>query len=204
MAAWGRFRGFSLVELLVAIGILAVLVALLTPAYLHARRVAQRTACVSQLRQIGMAVRMYRDDYEELPPYLSAARGYVGDLRLFVCPVDPLEGRHPVREAPGEGFRLEGHFYLPSGVSYTYVPNWAIARQLGWWAAGPPYGDGKWGELTPLSECHWHWARVFNPTWQTDRVSGARGWVLVLTLNGAVRRLRAETPPEEFSPERYH
>lgn len=190
-------------ELLVVIALIALLAAILLPTLLSARRGAQRTTCISNLRQIGLAVRMYRDDYQELPPYLSAARGYVGDSRVFVCPVDPLEGKHQVRDGLGDAFRLEGAFYLPSGVSYTYVPNWAIARQLGWWQAGPPYGAGKWDELTPLSECHWHWARQFNPQWQTDRVSGARGWVLVLTLNGGVRRLRAETPPEEFTPELY-
>jgi hypothetical protein len=75
---------------------------------------------------------------------------------------------------------------------------------LGWWQPGPPYGEGKWGELTPLSECHWHWARQFNPTWQTDRITGARGWVLVLTLNGAVRRIRAELSPDAFTPESYY
>ncbi len=88
-------------------------------------------------------------------------------------------------------------------ISYTYVPNWAIARQLGWWQAGPPYGEGKWSELTPLSECHWHWAHRFNPQWQTDRVGQARGWVLILTLNGAVRKVRVEIPPEQFTLELY-
>jgi prepilin-type N-terminal cleavage/methylation domain-containing protein len=200
----GRFRGFSLAELLVVIGIIVVLAAMLMPVLLHSRRTAQRTVCISNLRQIGLAVRMYRDDYDELPPSLSAVRAYAGDPRIFVCPVDPLEGKHQVRDTLGDSFRLEGDFYLPSGVSYTYVPNWAIARLLGWWQAGPPYGEGKWSELTPLSECHWHWARQFNPRWQNDRISGARGWVLVLTLNGAVRRLRAETPPEEFTPENYY
>ncbi|MCX7993083.1 MAG: type II secretion system GspH family protein [Fimbriimonadales bacterium] len=199
-----RRSGFSLVELLVVIGIIAVLMAIVAPVFVNSRRAAQRTVCISNLRQLGLAVRMYRDDYQELPPYLSAVRGYAGDSRVFVCPLDPLEGKHQVHDTLGDSLRLEGNFYLPSGVSYTYVPNWAIARLLGWWEAGPPYGEGKWSELTPLSECHWHWARQFNPTWQTDRVSGARGWVLILTLNGAVRRIRAETPPEEFTPERYY
>ncbi len=198
-----RRRAFTLTELLVVVALLMVLMALLLPVYALARRGAQRTACISNLRQIGLAVRMYRDDYEELPPYLSAVHGYLKEVRVFICPMDPLQGQHAVESTLGDAFRLEGNHYLSSGVSYTYVPNWAIARQLGWWRPGPPYGEGKWGELTPLSECHWHWARQFNPTWQRDRLTQARGWILILTLNGAVRKLRAETPPEEFSPADY-
>lgn len=199
----GRGRGFTLTELLVVVAIIALLMAILLPVYTLARRAAQRTVCISNLRQIGLAVRMYRDDYDELPPYLSKIYPYVREGRVFICPVDPLEGQHRVENTPGDALRLEGSFYLPSGVSYTYVPNWAIARQLGWWQAGPPYGEGKWGDLTPLSECHWHWARMFQPTWQTDRIANARGWVLILTLGGSVRKLRAETPPEQFTPDRY-
>lgn len=196
-------HGFTLVELLTVIAIVAILVAILFPVYMLARRAGQRTVCISNLRQIGLAMRMYRDDYDELPPYLSKVYPYVRKRRLFVCPVDPLAGQHSVETSLGDAFRLEGNYYLPSGVSYTYVPNWAIARLLGWWQAGPPYGEGKWGDLTPLSECHWHWARVFQPTWQTDRLTQARGWVLVLTFGGSVRKLRAETPPEQFSPALY-
>lgn len=197
-------RGFSVGECLSVVAIIALLAALMFPAVGLARRAAQRTVCISQLRQVGLAIRLYREDYQELPPYLSAVRIYVSDPRVFVCPTDPLEGKHAVQDTLGDSLRLEGNFYLPTGVSYTYVPNWGIARMLGWWQPGPPYGEGKWGELTPLSECHWHWARYFNPRWQTDRITGARGWVLVLTLSGAVRRVRAELPPEAFSPEHYY
>ncbi len=198
-----RFQAFTLVELLTVLGILAVLMAVLLPSLMSARRQALRTACISNLRQLGIAVRLYREDYQELPPYLSTVFPYVQSPRVFVCPSDPLQGQHAVESTLGDSFRLEGNHFLASGVSYTYVPNWAIARLLGWWQAGPPYGEGKWGELTPLSECHWHWAVRFHPSWQTDRIGQSRGWVLILTLNGAVRKIRVEIPPEQFSPDLY-
>lgn len=57
-------RGFTLVELLIVIGIIAILIALLLPALQKARRQAKMTACMSNLRQIGTTVIMYCNDYK--------------------------------------------------------------------------------------------------------------------------------------------
>src|SRR5437868_5049896 len=52
-------EGFTLIELLVVIAIIAILAAILFPVFAQARESARRTACLSNMKQLGMAARMY-------------------------------------------------------------------------------------------------------------------------------------------------
>ncbi len=70
--------GFSLVELLVVIAILSLLIAILLPALTQARHQARRTACAGNLRQIGVAIHVYAQDFGDTIPFGPSGRPVTG------------------------------------------------------------------------------------------------------------------------------
>jgi prepilin-type N-terminal cleavage/methylation domain-containing protein/prepilin-type processing-associated H-X9-DG protein len=96
-------KGFTLIELLVVIAIIAILASILFPVFGRARENARRSSCQSNLKQIGLGMIQYTQDYDErsVPMYIPApgATGnenywydliqpYIKSYQLFVCPSD--------------------------------------------------------------------------------------------------------------------
>src|SRR5437899_313405 len=61
-----RRQGFTLIELLVVIAIIAILAAILFPVFAQAREQARKTSCLSNMRQMGLALDMYAQSYDEM------------------------------------------------------------------------------------------------------------------------------------------
>jgi prepilin-type N-terminal cleavage/methylation domain-containing protein/prepilin-type processing-associated H-X9-DG protein len=77
-------RGFTLIELLVVIAIIAILAAILFPVFARAREQARKASCQSNLKQIGLAISMYVQDYDETYPmaymgYSAVNQDWYGD-----------------------------------------------------------------------------------------------------------------------------
>jgi prepilin-type N-terminal cleavage/methylation domain-containing protein/prepilin-type processing-associated H-X9-DG protein len=128
-----RSRGFTLIELLVVIAIIAILAAILFPVFARARSKANAASCLSNMKQMSLAMTMYASDYDNFVlPYAwdsssTDSNGlvrtwatllvpYVKNSQIFVCPSDTNKRAQNINALGGSGNTLDPA--TPPIVSY--------------------------------------------------------------------------------------
>jgi prepilin-type processing-associated H-X9-DG protein/prepilin-type N-terminal cleavage/methylation domain-containing protein len=127
-----RRTGLSLIELLVAVGIIGVLVSLLLPAVQNVRAAADRTRCQNNLKQIALALHHYHDNHNGLPPSTPGGPIIAGKTRLlswrvYVLPEMDQDALWRITEAaeieqPLNPFVIPPHIGLTAVVSSYWCP----------------------------------------------------------------------------------
>lgn len=159
----GAKRGFTLIELLVVIAIIAILAAILFPVFAKARENARRISCISNLKQRGLGMMQYTQDYDEVLvanwggvdgwqasrpapteryKWMDSIHPYVKSEQIYNC---PSHANYPTGLGPYIYYKRYGTGGLPAeGTNYgSYAINQA------YWDAGVPAGTEP---TTPTSD----------------------------------------------------
>ncbi|MFA0761345.1 MAG: hypothetical protein HZLCBSQH_001451 [Candidatus Fervidibacterota bacterium] len=145
-------EGFTLIELLVVIAIIAILAAILFPVFSQAREKARQATCLTYTKQIGLACKMYVQDYDEtwpmqqyqpfgcnfgagIPPSQRSRYGVIYYATVWQDLVDPLHQRDTNgRRLPFRSVRPHaGLLWLQGGASVDLRPE-HLRLGLSWWS----------------------------------------------------------------------
>jgi len=191
-------KGFTLIELLVVIAIIAILAAILFPVFARARRAAQRTSCLNNLKQIGTAIQMYESDWDDRYPlasgpgrefeqkiagwsfnYRNVVGNYAnsGEKRWFQNLIAPYARNRKIFMCPSVG--ENGTWRVSGGATVTYRLN-----RHGGYAHPVPDPDlnapsAPGGSTPPANYDHdpptsyWFNARADHPSYGQKIISGA-------------------------------
>lgn len=208
--------GFTLIELLVVIAIIAILAAILFPAFARARENARRTSCLSNLKQTGLGTMMYVQDYDEtfplyattvawldypFTPFQGLIHPYTKNYQIFSCPSSSstgsiLNGHYGININlfSATGMKLSSvsstattYMSMDAGNFY-YYPNYAMTASADW-SYIPGIGDAG-GDCSALDSA----AASIRSFVKQDCQSGRHfGGVNIAFADGHAKWLKANT-----------
>jgi prepilin-type N-terminal cleavage/methylation domain-containing protein/prepilin-type processing-associated H-X9-DG protein len=156
-----RKPAFTLIELLVVIAIIAILAAILFPVFAQAREKARAAGCTSNMKQLGFAFEMYKQDYDGIFPgsclpfgeapgvcdgdenyLLWRIQPYVKNLGVYACPSDPLPARTVYLTVRGQrsSTLLMRTSYYPVGFNSPPCCPWGVFART---VPSNPRGTGR-------------------------------------------------------------
>jgi prepilin-type N-terminal cleavage/methylation domain-containing protein/prepilin-type processing-associated H-X9-DG protein len=140
-------RGFTLIELLVVIAIIAILAAILFPVFAQAREKGRQTSCLSNLKQIGMAITQYLQDWDETFPAIDEGNAfrekYINTYGVFY-PLEPYMKNTGIVHCPSSPKNVIAYF-----INGLNCSSWKALCGFVW-----PIGDasGKWQPSAKMTQ----------------------------------------------------
>jgi prepilin-type N-terminal cleavage/methylation domain-containing protein/prepilin-type processing-associated H-X9-DG protein len=171
-----RRSGFTLIELLVVIAIIGILAAMLFPVFARARESARKIQCLSNVKNIAMAIQMYLSDYDAFPTnnkdgdllvYLNEGAGGGTAGRCWDIGSGRFNGANPYLRWPvilDEYIKNRDVWMCPS-IRHVSVTLWIVPQYTPLWWDYLRQNEGKWGSANSAGCGGGPCCRAYPPGW---------------------------------------
>jgi prepilin-type N-terminal cleavage/methylation domain-containing protein/prepilin-type processing-associated H-X9-DG protein len=142
-----RIQGFTLIELLIVIAIISILASILFPVFARARENARRASCMNNLKQIGLGIIQYTQDYDEQMPasetpdflrriyVMERLNPYLKSDQIFKCPSDTTTSGSPLRyeilNGSGTGRTICSYYPTSGQIAEVNGGYWGVFGSAG-------------------------------------------------------------------------
>ena len=168
---------FTLIELLVVIAIIAILASILFPVFARARENARKSSCQSNLKQLGLGILQYTQDYDESfltdwdgkSSYRQHIQPYLKSIQLWRCPSNPLNAKNGDNGSVLPADDTQARYVSYSGNPRLVVPDWSGAAPPRIALIQTP------AEKIILAECFTGWDYMY-PDWVSPGNTGIQSY----------------------------